>query len=437
MKSQNSTILRVIIASVIQLSLCQLAQAQQPALFTQGGANGVASSSIVSRFDLTTLQGAPIATVGGFAGQGLTCGPDGKLYVALSGYGCCSPARQILRLNLDGTGQTTVLDFDTTPALATSGGPNGLAFGADGTLFFNTVLSHGSLPATGVWKLPPGSTVPTQVILPTGNYGLVLGFLTAPPFAGDLIASVTNPNIIRVAPPFGNPQTGTDFITTGLIEPGGLAVDNNGNLFISEGAGQTSPIYKYAPDGTSRSTYATISGNASGNGGIAFDGAGNLYVATSHTSGASAVRVGPDGTQTPFGDVAITPAGALTVCPALATVQTVSIEIKPPAIAPVPINQSSSGVIPVAILSSGTFDATQIDPSSVSLAGARVKMIGKSSKYSCSIQDVNGDGLNDLLCQVSTAQFMIEPGDSTAELEAQASGGQPIQGHEAITIVPQ
>jgi hypothetical protein len=78
-----------------------------------------------------------------------------------------------------------------------------------------------------------------------------------------------------------------------------------------------------------------------------------------------------------------------------------------------------------------------VDPASVSPAGARVKMIGKSSKYSCSIQDVNGDGLNDLLCHVSTAQFMIEPGDSTAELEAQTFNGQLIEGQEAITIVPQ
>jgi hypothetical protein len=32
---------------------------------------------------------------------------------------------------------------------------------------------------------------------------------------------------------------------------------------------------------------------------------------------------------------------------------------------------------------------------------------------------------------------MIEPGDSTATLEAQTFSGQPIQGQEAITIVPQ
>lgn len=114
----------------------------------------------------------------------------------------------------------------------------------------------------------------------------------------------------------------------------------------------------------------------------------------------------------------------------------VSIQIKPPAAPPVPINLSASGVIPVAILSTSTFDATQVDPESISLAGAMVKLIGKGSKYSCSSQDVNGDGLADLVCQISTANFQV-PGDSNAVLEGQTVGGQPIQGEEAITIVPQ
>lgn len=116
---------------------------------------------------------------------------------------------------------------------------------------------------------------------------------------------------------------------------------------------------------------------------------------------------------------------------------TVSIEIKPPATAPVPINLSSAGVIPVAILSTPTFDATQVDPSTVTLAGAHVQLIGKSGKYQCSVQDVNGDGINDLLCQVSTAQSLIQPGDSNAVLEATTFAGLPIVGQEEITIVPQ
>ncbi len=114
----------------------------------------------------------------------------------------------------------------------------------------------------------------------------------------------------------------------------------------------------------------------------------------------------------------------------------VTIEIKPPATPPVPINLSSAGVVPVAILSTPTFDATTVDPATVSLSGAAVQMIGKSDKFSCSVQDVDGDGLNDLVCQVSTVQFLIQPGQTTAVLQARTFSGQPIQGQEAIQIVP-
>jgi len=63
----------------------------------------------------------------------------------------------------------------------------------------------------------------------------------------------------------------------------------------------------------------------------------------------------------------------------------VAIDIKPGS-DPNSINLSSAGVVPVAILSSATFDATQVDPASVTLAGARVKLIGKGDRYSCSPQ---------------------------------------------------
>jgi N-acetylneuraminic acid mutarotase len=122
---------------------------------------------------------------------------------------------------------------------------------------------------------------------------------------------------------------------------------------------------------------------------------------------------------------------------AFTTVLNVPIEIKPPASAPVPINLSSAGVIPVAILSTTTFDATQVDPATVTLAGAEVQLIGKSGKYQCSVQDANGDGIDDLMCQISTAQFMIETGSSNAVLEGQTFSGQAIQGQETISIVPQ
>jgi len=92
-------------------------------------------------------------------------------------------------------------------------------------------------------------------------------------------------------------------------------------------------------------------------------------------------------------------------------------------------------VIPVAILSSPTFDATQVDPATVVLSGAQVKLIGKGDKYSCGAEDVNGDGLQDLVCHVMTAQFMIEPGASVAVLEAATVSGLRIRGEDLIQIV--
>jgi hypothetical protein len=113
----------------------------------------------------------------------------------------------------------------------------------------------------------------------------------------------------------------------------------------------------------------------------------------------------------------------------------VNIDIKPDSDTN-SINISSAGMIPVAILCSDTFDATTVDPDTISLAGARVKMVGKSGKYLSHEEDVNGDGLLDLVSQVYTAQFMVEIGGTVAVLEAATFDGTPIRGEDSINIVP-
>ncbi|WP_157292610.1 hypothetical protein [endosymbiont of Ridgeia piscesae] len=100
------------------------------------------------------------------------------------------------------------------------------------------------------------------------------------------------------------------------------------------------------------------------------------------------------------------------------------------------INLGSSGVVPVAILSSPEFDATTVVPESIELAGAQVKMAGKSGKYLCHQDDVNGDQLIDLVCQVYTTQFMIEPGEASAVLEAETEDGMMVRGEDGVRIVP-
>ena len=77
-----------------------------------------------------------------------------------------------------------------------------------------------------------------------------------------------------------------------------------------------------------------------------------------------------------------------------------------------------------------------VDPETVSLAGARVKIVGKSGKYLCHDDDVNEDGLLDKICQVYTEQFLIETGESVAIFEATTQDGISILGEDTIRIVP-
>jgi hypothetical protein len=81
----------------------------------------------------------------------------------------------------------------------------------------------------------------------------------------------------------------------------------------------------------------------------------------------------------------------------------VEIDVKPGSY-PNPINSGSNGLVPVAILSSPEFDARQVEPTTVVLAGATVGVRGKG-KSMAHEEDVNGDGLIDLVVQVETQSF--------------------------------
>ena len=117
----------------------------------------------------------------------------------------------------------------------------------------------------------------------------------------------------------------------------------------------------------------------------------------------------------------------------------VVIDIKPGSY-PNSINLGSYGLIPVAILSNAEFDATTVNPDTVELAGAGVAVRGKSNKYMAHQEDVNGDGLVDLLVQVATENldpdsfqdgFAVLTGNLLEEF-----GGTLIEGADEITIVP-
>ena len=118
----------------------------------------------------------------------------------------------------------------------------------------------------------------------------------------------------------------------------------------------------------------------------------------------------------------------------------VIIDIKPGG-NPNTINLRSKGLLPVAILSSEEigkeFDATTIDPSTVQLAGAGVAVRGKNNKYMAHKEDVNGDGLTDLVVQIEIKNLNPDKlEDGFAILAGQTSDGVEITGSDKIAIAP-
>lgn len=113
----------------------------------------------------------------------------------------------------------------------------------------------------------------------------------------------------------------------------------------------------------------------------------------------------------------------------------VAIEIKPGSVSPTPINIKSSGKIPVAILSAANFNALrEVNASSLTFG----REGDERSFASCNMngEDVNGDGLPDLVCHFYTQETGFQAGDAQGVLKGLTYSGQVIRGTGAIQIVP-
>jgi len=120
---------------------------------------------------------------------------------------------------------------------------------------------------------------------------------------------------------------------------------------------------------------------------------------------------------------------------AVATVQSpLTIKIKPPARAPVRIRLRKQGSLPAKIISSPTFDATQIDPSTIRLSGASVELILRGNKFACHKVRARHH-LKNLVCTTNLGELALAPGANLAVLTATTIDGQLVQGAEAVKIV--
>ncbi|MDP2950068.1 MAG: hypothetical protein Q8P22_11075 [Chloroflexota bacterium] len=107
--------------------------------------------------------------------------------------------------------------------------------------------------------------------------------------------------------------------------------------------------------------------------------------------------------------------------------QRASIDIKPGKY-PNTINLGCGGVVPVAILTTKSFDASTVDPPTVIFASA-------PSRHSA-LEDVDDDGDLDLILRFECQHLNIDPDAQEASLSGHAYGGTSIWGCDSVSIVP-
>lgn len=115
----------------------------------------------------------------------------------------------------------------------------------------------------------------------------------------------------------------------------------------------------------------------------------------------------------------------------------VNILIKAPAAPPAPMNPGDRGTVPVAILGSGTFDASTVDASSLLLGpgDASVFSPGNSGGSQSNLEDVNGDGFPDMVVHFRNQQIGYQCGSMSLLLTGKTTTGTPIRGSETIQTV--
>ena len=98
------------------------------------------------------------------------------------------------------------------------------------------------------------------------------------------------------------------------------------------------------------------------------------------------------------------------------------------------INPGSGGLTAVAILTTCSFDATRIDPSTCYMLGPNTRNGGAPAEQNM-LQDVDNDGDLDMVLKFRTNQTGIEHGDQSASVIGNTDVGESFSGNDGITTV--
>lgn len=107
----------------------------------------------------------------------------------------------------------------------------------------------------------------------------------------------------------------------------------------------------------------------------------------------------------------------------------VTIDVKP-GDEPTTIEPKREGMIPVAILTTGEFNATRVDPATVH-AGAKGT---EAAVFRSASEDIDRDGDTDLLLLFRVQQMGLDCADTSVTLKGKTLDGQAIEGTEAVKM---
>ena len=94
-----------------------------------------------------------------------------------------------------------------------------------------------------------------------------------------------------------------------------------------------------------------------------------------------------------------------------------------------PVNPKSKGLIPVAVLGSTDFDATQVDFSTVLFGSGEAK-----PAHDGHVEDADGDGYMDMVFHFKTRETGITCGDTVAFLSGETFGGEGFASSDSIEV---
>lgn len=110
------------------------------------------------------------------------------------------------------------------------------------------------------------------------------------------------------------------------------------------------------------------------------------------------------------------------------------VDVKPGSF-PNRINLRSRGRVAVAILSGDTFAAATVDPATVMFAGASAASHGNET-IAASLEDVNGDGLSDLVLHFRTGDLQLGANDTVGVLTGRLYDGTLLIGQDSVEVIP-